>query len=312
MLPLREESADLNESLRRDFIELPGKALLFLTKLNRIRIDDRVGGTIRELSRRAGRHGLVVIDDGETKRRWRVHRREVPVPEQLSEPKREGVHRRELIIALQADARGFCLRPADAPVFAFLPTNLRPGLPFLVQGDFLTTAGRESIHVDSPWNRWLRDELAPCYLEAVREGVREDKLFRLSFLQTLPLPDEVSNSFFKPVAERLVKAIIRERVFPGESGQLRILDELLRGDEMLRRLFPSACLDTLLDRDVEYLDARFSIPDTVEEHLPINDVGGELFDLLSDREWLAPRMTTGSSTSTATSTTTPISSTMIT
>jgi hypothetical protein len=287
VLPLRDSIRDDPErSLWHDFVGLPGEILLFLSNLKKIRIHDRPRGITRELARRGGRHGLVVIEDGETSRRWRVHSREIEVPPTLSEDKRKGVRHRELILGFLTDPRGVCLRRENATVFAFLPTNLKPGLPFLVQGDFLTTANRESIDEGAPWNRWLRDELAPTYLEALRKGVVENEAFRLSFLQTLLLPDEVTSPFFEPVAKRILEAITRERLFPGESGRLRTMDEVFRGDAILRRLFPSDSLPTLLGRDVEYLDSRFTIPDASEEYLPIADIGVELTSLLSHRSWL--------------------------
>ncbi len=287
ILPLRDEMRqDPEQPLRRDFLSLPAETLLFLSKLKRIQIRDRVTGVGRELMRRGGRCGLVVIDDGPRSTRWRIHRREIAVPSSFSEPKRQGVRLRELILGFLTDSHGVCLRLPNATLFAFLPTNLKPGFPFLVQGDFLTTANRESIHEGSKWNRWLRDELVATYIEAVGTGVAESESFRLSFLQSLPLIEEMTGAFFKPVAERILDDIFAKPFFPGDSGRLRTAEELFRGDQTLRRLFPSSVLAKLLDRDVEYLDARFAIPQVVEEYVPIAEISTELLTLLSNSDWL--------------------------
>jgi hypothetical protein len=291
ILPLRDSIRnDPEQALQREFVGLPGETLLFLSKLNRIRIHDRSGVVCRELTRRDARDGLVIIDDGASSRRWWVHRRRIDVPPWLSEDKRKDVRHRELILGFMTDARGSCLRPESAPVFAFLPTNLKPGMPFLIQGDFLTAANRESIHEGAAegaaWNRWLRDELAPTYLEALREGVAKSKAFRLSFLETLPLPHEVDSRFFQPVAKRIREGIAGERLFPGESGRLRTMDEVFHGDATLRRLFPSDSLAVRLGRDVEYLDPRFTIPDAVGEYLQIADISEKLSSLLSNQGWI--------------------------
>ena len=287
ILPLRDSIRnDPERTLRHDFVGLPGEILLFLSKLNGIRIHDNAGGITRKLTRRGGRDGLVVIEDGERINRWRVHRREIEVPPSMSEAKRKDVRRRELILGFLTNAQGECLRPENATVFAFLPTNLKPGLPFLVQGDFLTTANRESIHEGAAWNRWLRDELAPTYLEALRRAVKENNAFRNSFLQTLPSPHEVTSSFYKPVAKQIVDSIVGECLFPGESGRLRTVEGVFRGHATLRGLFPSDSLAALLGRDVEYLDSRFTIPDAVIEYVPIADIGNELTNLLSHQYWL--------------------------
>ena len=288
VLPLRPALRDdPGHSLWSDFRELPGETLLFLKTLNRIVVEDRIVGTIRRLQRSAGRNGVVEILDGAETTGWWVHRHEALVPTGLVEKKRQGVRVRELIFAFHTDARGHCLRLPDAVIYAFLPTGLKPGLPFLVQADFLTTANRESIHGDSAWNKWLRDELAPAYLDAVRHGVRTSEAFRLSFLQTLPLPGEIGAAFFKPVANRVLAAIALEPIFPGESGQLRPLGEVFRADETLRRLFPSSALAELLGADVEYLDPRFQVPEAVPLWLVIPDANSLLGSLLARDDWLS-------------------------
>jgi hypothetical protein len=287
VLPLRDEVfEDPEQSLHRDFLNLPSETLLFLSKLKRIRIHDRVKGTSRELRRHEGRKGIIVIDEGQKSTRWRINRRDIAVPKWLSEQKRQGVHRRELILGFLTDSRGACLRLANATVFAFLPTTLKPGFPFLIQGDFLTTANRESIHEGHKWNRWLRDELVATYIEAIGAGVAESEPFRLSFLQSLPLAEEITGAFFKPVAERILDEIFAKPFLPGDSGRLRTAEEVFRGDQTLRRLFPSSVLAELLGRDTEYLDPRFAIPQVVEEYVPIADIGTELLTLLSNSDWL--------------------------
>ncbi|WP_406699471.1 hypothetical protein V5E97_11450 [Singulisphaera sp. Ch08] len=290
VLPLRPALRDdLEHSLWSDFRELPGETLLFLKTLNRIVVEDRVSGAVRRLQRSASQNGVIQIVDGDKTTGWLVHRHDAQVPADLVEKKRQGVQVRELVFAFHADEHGHCLRLSDAFIYAFLPTGLKPGLPFLVQADFLTTANRESIHGDSAWNKWLRDQLPPAYLAAVKHGVRTSESFRLSFLQTLPLPDEISTGFFKPVANRILAAIAREPVFPGESGRLRPLGEVFRADERLRRLFPPSALAELLGSDVEYLDFRFQVPAAVAQWLDIPDAQTLLGSLLARHDWLSGR-----------------------
>ena len=251
---------------------------------------------------------MVEILDGEETTGWWVHRRDAAVPGYLAEKKRQGVRVRELIFAFHTDAQGHCLRLRDAAIYAFLPTGLKPGLPFLVQADFLTTANRESIHGDSAWSKWLRDELAPAYLDAVRHGVRRASRFAGRSSRPCRCPAR-SAGVLQARGELDPRRGRAQAVFPGESGRLRPLGEVFRAEETLRRLFPSSALAELLGADVEYLDHRFQIPEVVPQWLEIPDAGSLLGSLLARHDWLSGATTPGSSTCTATSTIIPTTST---
>ena len=51
-------------------------------------------------------------------------------------------------------------------MFAFLPAEVRTGLPFLINADFLLAASRERIHEAPPWNQHLVNSAAATFIEA--------------------------------------------------------------------------------------------------------------------------------------------------
>eukprot|EP00899_Mesostigma_viride_P018108 jgi/Mesvir1/26299/Mv12885-RA.1 len=60
--------------------------------------------------------------------------------------------------------------PSTTTVFAFLPTKVRSGLPFLIQADFVLKSSREDFDTDRPWNQWLLTSgVHDVFLDAFRE-----------------------------------------------------------------------------------------------------------------------------------------------
>src|SRR5262249_9188972 len=143
---------------------------------------------------------------------WRVHHRTVNVPKDMSEESREDVRVRQVSVAFSVDPNRFVRPLTDAPLFAFLPTEERPGFGFLVQTDFLLDASREKVLHFGEWNQWLVGEVAPTFVEAVRAGI-SDEGFAKTFFQVLPTPDAISDAFFRPTATEIISRLKSESVF---------------------------------------------------------------------------------------------------
>ena len=102
-------------------------------------------------------------------------------------------------------------------LFAYLPTEIKTNLRFLIQARYQTTPSRENIvkPSESLWNRWLVKETSQ-FLPEVLEELKGAGLLEPAFFNVLPLKGEVENEF-KPIAEALQKAM-RERAFVPTKG----------------------------------------------------------------------------------------------
>lgn len=161
-----------------------------------------------------------------------VHHCEVSRPPDIVEEKRNGIDIRIVSVAFPLET---ARKPAYS-VFAYLPTEVQSGLPFLVNADFILTTSREAILVDRPWNRWLRDEIAPCFVEGFVHLVH-DKNYRLQAYGFIPLLKEVSDPFFEPVVKGIYASLKQrpvvwvlgraEPVMPSQArlapGEFRVL-----------------------------------------------------------------------------------------
>ncbi|GLJ45914.1 hypothetical protein SUGI_0966750 [Cryptomeria japonica] len=59
-----------------------------------------------------------------------------------------------------------------AGIYAFLPTEIVTGLPFIIQADFLLASSRESILWDNKWNQGILDCISSAFCEAFLSFVR--------------------------------------------------------------------------------------------------------------------------------------------
>ncbi len=131
--------------------------VLFLDKLKRVEIDipsenhkaifdEKLENDVLTLS-------STVANEAPKLQEFFIARKLVLVPNDINEEKRDGVTERTISIALP-------LQKYDSlNVYAYLPTEMKSGLPFIVNADFLLTASREGIN-KTKWNRWLLEELA--------------------------------------------------------------------------------------------------------------------------------------------------------
>ena len=106
----------------------------------------------------------------------------------------------------------------DCVLFAYLPTQKKIGLKFLIQARYQTTPARDNIPKPSenPWNRWLVKETAN-YLPEVLEKLKEAGLLEPTFFNVLPLNEEVENDF-KPIADASRMAMKEKHLVPTQDG----------------------------------------------------------------------------------------------
>lgn len=168
------------------------ETILFLSKLQGLTIQIEGQANI-EVVRDDTRKPLVQFMAGDRYAEFWLVEREVSVPDDIREEKRVGVTTRKVSVAcpLSAEEDG-------GRVFAFLPTEVISGFPFLINADFILSSSRERIQLDRPWNHWLRDEVAPVFVEAF-QGLVESRLHRAQAYSFIPLAEDVAEPFFEPI-----------------------------------------------------------------------------------------------------------------
>jgi hypothetical protein len=234
LLPLRADSErDIHKKIRRELNNLDASILLFLNKISELTIV--VDGELQRYSKQKfGTVTTLVHQQGDSSKSvdYLVVKKSVTVPSTLTEVKREGVLKRDLCIAFRKD-----LKPEQKTknkLYAYLPTELNTGLPFLVNADFLLPASRESVLVDKPWNHWMRDEVAAFAADALVELLLESD--SVNDLSQIPLLEDCNQEFLRPIFDIIIEKLKHTAFIPSLSGLKNIPAHVCFADKKITNL----------------------------------------------------------------------------
>ena len=175
---VRFRDAACAESVLEGLRLLKAELYLFLKWLKKITVEDEISGAPAwTLENEGEKDGISVLKQDGRPQRFKFYRRGVTVPQEikrdrLTQEYRSNVIKREIAIAFAVDRRGN-LDPTLASamyggVYSFLPLGeSKSGAKFPIQADFLVQPGRDAINYESPWNRWLVDEVRQLCIEAI-------------------------------------------------------------------------------------------------------------------------------------------------
>jgi hypothetical protein len=215
---------------------------------------------------------LKVLENGVEKEtsNWVVFRRVVKVPDEVKADKytrdwnRDKVEYREVAVAFKLDNNGD-LEPVPGTVkfgvFSYVPLKEEPiELPYYIHADFLVAPGREVIHREALWNRWILREVAKLIVEHVIKVFESHERWKYSYINVL-----YKKTYREPFDECLVNPIIEEIEkrphFVTIDGGLARLSEVVRVDQkVLEALGPRGVI--LIERltGKKVLDPKVQLP----------------------------------------------------
>lgn len=190
-------------------------------------------------------------------------------------------------ISFAARRKGRAIQSVENDVlFAYLPTRISLGLPFLINADFIPDGSREGLH-DLQWNTYLLSiagQKFPEWLQKIGQSSWTDKSgtnhrFNSDFIKLLP--DFDSGSTFSELLNAFKSGfdntITKFAFIPDRNGDLKRLDEILVDTTGLANLIGSDFFLELCDekRFVLHLDRE----STRKLTFLINEYGeGKIFD----------------------------------
>ena len=215
--------------LAKGLYEVNERLMLFLQSLERIVFNDMTGeeGRTWEIRKEDMGGGFVrVVNTGTgLTSTWRVFRKTTRVPpnKEIRVKGKEKAVWSSVVIAFPHPDENTDVKAEK--VYCFLPTKTRTDLPFLIQGDFIPTLGRESIEKND-WNRWLLKKLGELAAESFLD-MREDALFSHHLYDLIPLPDEVLDEMIRIVPETIFAKLWKERIAICDSSWEKVHDAAL-------------------------------------------------------------------------------------
>ena len=125
----------------------------------------------------------------------------------------------------------------DCVLFAYLPTQIKTDLRFIIQARYQTTPARDNIPDYNPWNKWLVQETAD-FLPNVLDQLKMSGLLEPQFFNVLPLQDDYVPETFEPVVKALQKAVQDRPFIPTQNGGYAEAKSVFYPhNELLRELF---------------------------------------------------------------------------
>ena len=250
-LPSPSDAAAFGEIAER-LKSLNVRTLLFLRSISEIvwQIDTGESGIyIRETECRDAARIVNVIgqadDENDVEESWLVFEKAIDAP--------DGTEVKPIEVAFLLDRESKegqsreIVATRESPLFVFFATEKETNLGFLVQGPYKTTPARDNIPRDDPWNASLLEETAE-HVISVLQCLKKMGLLTVPVLETLPIKyeDFPPNSLFRPVYERVAKALMEETLLPALGGRfIRGCDAIIGRGEDIRNLLSSYQLRAL-------------------------------------------------------------------
>jgi hypothetical protein len=230
LLPLKNDNrGKVSDRILDELKQIKSSVLLFLNKLNNLSITAPNYQVEFSKSTEAGLTVLTTNTNGnETTERYLVAKKSIQVPSDLNEDKREGVKQRDLTLAFPY------YDISKSVLYAYLPTELDTGLPFLINADFLLPASRESVLVNVPWNDWIRDEVASFAadtLSDILEQTEQTKEFKW-----IPLTEKNNDDFLEPIFSDVLDRLYESKIILCNDDIKRAPEYCVFADEDLTRL----------------------------------------------------------------------------
>ena len=214
------------DKIEKMLMEIKPETILFLSKLQEIRIETDTGTDLAILKnadefpkikvrvdgRRQG-SSFLNLDEFE----FLVCTKTFHKPVEIHHEKREGINERDVSIAFPMDENP----TGSGKIFAYLPVS-DTNFPFLINADFILTSSREGIQQDERWNRWLMNRVADVVASELLSLLKEEQLLTVPFLEALArslknfAADE--RNLFYPITRRVRQTLRTQEFLPANDG----------------------------------------------------------------------------------------------
>ncbi len=229
---------DRMESLRRKVEQMLGgcQFLLFLGS-NSIKIELYAeDNLIRCLEKRiseekklsnSSEHQKVIslYDNGEIDSEWLVYQNDavavpIEVKAEISTDSKVPTKLKELdsfdvSFAICIDGNGNIKPVNNSVLYTYLPTSYGFGLPFLVNANFITDAGRQQINTDSVWNTMIVESFPKLFFAWVASFSRE----KPDYYKVMPKKRNASDTVSQSYNDALIDAINSIPFIPDATGE---------------------------------------------------------------------------------------------
>ncbi|THE64272.1 ATP-binding protein [Salinadaptatus halalkaliphilus] len=299
--------------------QLENRLLLFLEDIKEIRVVDELEDEVdrsREMavtSRSEELEGRLI--ELKSNERWWVYENVFEVPERVSndkvtrERKRENIDARPARIALKVDEDGnldhLTEGSVHASVFSFLPIQgLTSGMPFMIDADLLTGAGRTKPHEGAAWNSWMMEEIGETLIPNAIDQLKNHDIWKSQFQKALLPSERPKGNLFRTLDTAIMETARQSEIIPTANGSWVTPDSAIHpvGDsrEQVREVLSVEDLRELTDRELtdenlvflkRLLRDRLAIRELGTDSEDLPDSGTNFAELATNEDWLGKKAT---------------------
>ncbi|MCL0063791.1 DUF3883 domain-containing protein [Dehalococcoidia bacterium] len=261
--------------LQEEFQTFNPRSLLFLPHLKELILE--VNGEKRVIRKKEMGENIwrleCISDEKQEITEWLILTSVIKVPEEIRKDSttqdwgRSEVEERRIAFAFKLnEERDLVPEPrgtAHTGVFSFLPLREEgTDIPFLVQGDFLTGAGRDAISREAPWNIWLTKELFRFAKEEIISFFKNQGKWRFSYPQVM-YAESAHPLFGKHLIFPLAEEINKGAHFIDVEGNFKRADEVVAVSENISNKLGKEMLEKFTGRNL--LHPSCKIPSGIKD-----------------------------------------------
>jgi hypothetical protein len=268
------KNSSLSNEIAKVLDELTPSIFLFLDHVNKILISDYVNNKHKriewsvekeeefdDVKVRVIRVHVLMDGSAPTWSDFLVFKKEFKVPENIRmdpvsvKAKRSDVIKREVAVAFELDPGTNDLKPIEETrfwlMYSFLPlTEVRTGLKYLIQADFIVHPGRRYINVEAKWNQWMMQCIAELLKTTINYLMKKYKKSYLMVFDYKPLGDEIWYKFIEPYIIKTIDEVLNDPVVLCCKGHEVRLSQVVKASGDVYELIKYGLLD---EGDLRYI-----------------------------------------------------------
>lgn len=285
LLPIR---ANQRKAIETELGRISPESILFLSRLEHLSVTLSGSNYAMELVRDTTAYPRVDLRVSQNRieqpiQHYWLERQVVSVPADVIESKREGITEREITVAFPLSTA-----KCTGTLYAYLPTEIESGLPFLVNADFMLTANRESIQTGRAWSQWLRDEIADVVISGLVAMAKHEE-YRQKLCAFVPLVDQLKAQaeFITPVCEAVTEKLKELSIVLTSCGKL-IKPEMARRVTKAEREIFQKCVDQINFEFFKLVDSSLDGYPNQLKAIGVRELGmRDIKVCLQDEAWLS-------------------------
>jgi hypothetical protein len=228
---------------------------------------------------------LVLLNCNAGESRYFIHGKTCDVSQADADSSRSGIAQTKITIGFPVKSHAAC----NGRIFAFLPTRLDSGLPFLINADFILNSNREGLLEDRRWNQALRNSIAPAFVEAFMALLENAEGKQVGY-RFVPVAADLTPGadFFAPVINPIHNALRSKKCVLTKDGDFVLPEQAFVAGELANKVLrdaPRSPADVKLLHPEWERDWNKRLKPLGVRSLLFN----QLFDACNDPVWLKGR-----------------------